>query len=476
MISKLKKGNKKMYWIVSIGVVVIAVGLFVGGKLLYGDKNLKRLGWLEAFDKLHASLVVNYPFTEWKDMDWDELYAQTAPAIEAAEANQDVEAYYLAIRQYTFSIPDGHVGLEGNDYGLRQKAIGGGYGFAIIELEDGRVITHILLEDGAASKAGMQWGAEIIEWNGFPVQQALENTPIFWAMTSQPTAEGQHLQQLYYLVRAPIGTEASILFRNPEDEAAQTILLTAEDDQLEALRRTGALNVGKLSLISSPIHSEMLSGEVGYISIDLFMPSLLCLNGGRAFNKALSELMDQGAKGIIIDVRKNVGGLDSWVPRMLSHFYEHPELYEYVSFYDDKTDAFQIKESETRIIKPSEPYFNGPVVVLVDNATASSAEGIPLAIQQLPNGYVAGIYGTDGSFAMGKFAAGKYHLPEGLAFNFYDGRAVDENLEILVDADADGVGGIVPDIRVPLTEESVYDLYVEGQDIVLQAALDKIQE
>ena len=122
-------------------------------------------------------------------------------------------------------------------------------------------------------------------------------------------------------------------------------------------------------------------------------------------------------------------------------------------------------------IEPRSPYFDGPVMVLVDKYTASTAEGIPLMIQALPQGFVVGIYGTSGSFAMGEPGDNLYRLPEELGFNFLGGRSLNEAQIIQVDANAEGSGGVNPDIRVPLTEENVYAMYVEGVDIVLETAI-----
>ena len=194
-----KNWNKKkmMIWI-SGGLLAAAavLALVIGKWVATAGYDYSELSWTEAFEQLHSRVSQNYPFTEWKGIDWDSLYAQTAPRITQAEADNDPAAYYLALREYTFSIPDAHVQLGGPDLGLREEAIGGGYGLGIIGLDDGRVITHILLEDGPAARAGMLWGAEILEWNGQPIQKALESTSTIWAAESQPTAEGRMLENI----------------------------------------------------------------------------------------------------------------------------------------------------------------------------------------------------------------------------------------------------------------------------------------
>jgi hypothetical protein len=77
--------------------------------------DLSRLGWSAAFAATHARLSREYAFGARKGIDWAGLHARYAPAVAAAEAGHDLRAYYLALRAYAFSLPDGHVGLSGAD-------------------------------------------------------------------------------------------------------------------------------------------------------------------------------------------------------------------------------------------------------------------------------------------------------------------------------------------------------------------------
>jgi carboxyl-terminal processing protease len=469
---KRHKG-KMILWIAGALVVVIISGLFMGRRLFYSsDKDYRKLSWTAAFDQLHAQVSLNYPFTEWKALDWDALYEQTGPRIAKAEANNDLEAYYTALREYTYSIPDGHVALAGDDFGLRDKAIGGGYGLGILGLDDERVIVHILLDEGPAVQAGMLWGAEILTWNTQPVAEAVSQTDTLWAEIPQSTQEGRLLERYRYLVRDPIGTEITVAFQNPSTNTPQTVTLIAQDDALEGLKRTLPPETDpKEAIFSPPIKTQILPSGYGYIKIERFMPTLGGLRPGKIVDNAIESFVAQGVPGIIFDVRGNGGGLDALVPQMAAHFYDEPDFYEYISYYDSDRGQFQINPAETLTIEPQPPHFSGPVMVLVDKGTASTAEGIPLTIQRLPQGYVVGFYGTNGSFAMGDPGRNLYRLPEGLAFNFLAGRSLDADKNIQVDANAEGMGGVVPDVRVPLTEETVYAQFVEGKDVVLEAAV-----
>jgi len=462
-------------WILGGLLVLIVIAALLAGKwLTTTGYDYTDLVWSDAFEQLHARVSQNYPFTEWKDIDWDSLYAQTAPRIAQAETDNDPEAYYLALREYTYAIPDGHVQLGGSDFGLRERMIGGSYGLAIVGLDDGRVIAHILLEEGPAAQAGMIWGAEILTWDGQPIHEALAQTATIWAANPQPTTEGRILEQFRYLTRDPVGTEISITFQNPGADTPQTVNLIAQDDQLEILKRTIPPEKDLRTALLPPIRAEVLPSGYGYIVIRGFMPTLGGLQPAKIVDRAIASFIDAGVPAIIIDVRSNGGGLDSLVPQIVGHFYDQPGFYEHVSFYNAESDQFEIDPAKTLPIEPRAPYFGGPLVVLVDKNSVSTAEGIPLAIQPLPQGQVAGMYGTHGSFAVGTPGDNLYLLPEGLGFNFLEGRSLNEDQVIQVDADAAGIGGIEPDLRVPLTEESVYAMYVEGIDIVLEAAIAEL--
>jgi carboxyl-terminal processing protease len=475
--TKKQKSKKKIFWTIGGLITLVAITILVLIKSLIPKENdYSELSWTDAYDQMHAQISKKYPFTDWKDIDWDELYSQTAPRIAQAESENDPAAYYLAFRELVYAIPDGHVHLGGPDLGLREAAIGGGYGFGVIGLDGEQVIAHILLEDGPAAQAGMAWGAEILTWDDQPIQEALVQTDIIWANAPQATKEGRRMEQYHFLTRAPVGTKITISFHNPDEDAPQTVQLTAIADEFETLNRDLPHEKGANEIFQAPVQYEILPGGVGYISISGFMPTLGGLTPGRIFDKAIESFIGAEVSGIVIDVRANGGGLDALVPKMVGHFYDEPGFYEYVSVYDPENGDFTIDPKQTLTIEPRAPYFGGPVIVLVDKYSVSTAEGVPLAIQPLPQGYVVGIHGTNGSFAVGMPGRNLYHLPERLIISFLGDRALDEEQIIQIDGDAEGIGGISPDIRVPLTEENIQAMYVDGVDIVLETAIATIAE
>lgn len=451
---------------------------FLPSSLLSSSQDVRDLGWSEGFDIMHAQLSQQYAFGQWKAIEWDALYAQFAPRIAAAEANNDVKAYYLALREYAFSIPDGHIELGADGAAsafvkqLKAEAVGGGYGLALLELDDGRVIAHILLSDGPAAQAGIEWGAEMVAWNGQPIQEALDQVSILWAELPHATLEGQQLEKLRFLVRAPVGNEAEITYQNPSATSPTTVRLSAVDDKLETLQRTQILNE-KFNRFEPPVQAEILPSGIGYIKITV----ISAVPGGATpvedIKEAIEMFIEEEVPGIIIDVRGNIGGADSMVPNMVDFFFENQDFYEQAAYYNINTKNFEVAPSSTLLIEPDTPHYDGPVVVLIDKGTLSSGEGIPLTIQRLPQGTIIGTHGTYGSFGL---TGGRINLPAGYALNFPTGQSLDAKQTIQLDSNHTLQGGVQPDVRVPLTQESARAMYIEGRDMVLEFAERFLQE
>ena len=78
------------------------------------NSNQCNISLLTAFNNLHAALTEEYTLTDWKQIDWPAVYAKFRPRINAAEEANDTTAYFLALREYVYSIPDGHKDVELN--------------------------------------------------------------------------------------------------------------------------------------------------------------------------------------------------------------------------------------------------------------------------------------------------------------------------------------------------------------------------
>jgi len=421
--------------------------------------------WTDAFEKLNDHLSRAYALGEWKRIDWKALHDVTAPEIIDAERTQDTAAYYLALRKYLWSLHDGHVNLTGHDGGTRHAAILGGYGLFLIRLDDGRTIAHVLTE-GPAARQGIEWGATIIEWNGVPVDEAVARTSVLWYWAPPATNESMRLAQLRLLGRAPVGTNATVVFQNPDEPAKRTATLVSVDDAHETWRLAGPPQ--SFSLTDINIEWRMLPENIGYVKIRGEIPTLSQLLPDKVVKRAVAEFVRAGAKGVVIDVRGNPGGADKLVPRMMGFFVDAREFYIHTTYYDEMTLGFARHEALSLWTNPREPHFAGPIAVLVDEWCASSCEGLAFIAQKRAAGHVVGFHGTYGSFGI---SGAEVLMPGGITIEYPGGQSVDEDGKVLLDSDWRLEGGVTPDIRVPLTTDSVRAQFKDGRDVVLEAAV-----
>jgi carboxyl-terminal processing protease len=145
--------------------------------------NLSALTWTDAFTAAHAKFSREYAFGDWKGVDWPGLSARFLPRIQQAQAAGDERAYYLALHEYVLSIPDGHISLAAGNaavpLALGKELAGGGFGMALTELDDWRVVAAAIIPNGPADLAGIVAGAEIITWGAEPAKQPSDGS--WWA-------------------------------------------------------------------------------------------------------------------------------------------------------------------------------------------------------------------------------------------------------------------------------------------------------
>ncbi|MBV8200776.1 MAG: hypothetical protein JOZ15_09145, partial [Acidobacteria bacterium] len=469
--------------------------------------DLSARSWPDALAALCADLAARYPFTAWKGIDWQARCAAVAPRIAAAAAHRDGAAYYRALREFAWSIPDGHVGLEGDDRGLAARETGGDFGLRLVQLAGGRVMAYRVLPAGAAARAGVRYGGEILTWNGKPIAQALAATPVLWADWPPPTAEARRAAQLRLLVGAPAGTAATLTFR-PRGEAAaatappisgtpgtspasnlaapRTVRLTAAPPPAAAAAAAPAPSTGgadpaaqleagpvafnlREALAGSAVEWRWLPAGAGYIRVKYELPTLREVDPAVPVRRAVAAFLARRAAGIVLDVRGNGGGLDLMVPRAIGCFVDAASVYEIPGVFSPAAGRFQPVPAYAVRVVPMAPRFPGRLAVLIDGSTLSSGEGFPLALRRRPGVAVFGFAGTGGFFAIGQRAI---RLPAGLTMVVPVGQSLGADGRVQIDSDAAGRGGITPDHLIPWAEATLDAVVREHRDPVLEAAVE----
>ncbi|MBL6966681.1 MAG: peptidase S41 [Anaerolineales bacterium] len=431
------------------------------GELTVNDYS--EMTWSEGFDALHAKVSVEYPFTEMKALDWPALYAEIAPRIADAEASKDETAYFLALRDYAWAIPDGHVGLSFGDIGnaMYESDTAGGYGFAIIGLDDGNVMTHIVLEDGPAAEAGMLWGAQILEWNGQPINDAIAAV-VPWSMPFS-TEESLLVQQYRYLLRTPVGTEAEVTFQNPGEETPITATLTAvaERDTFTATSIYAGFDFNSL-----PVEYKILENGYGYIKIASLSDDINLII--RLWEWAIERMIENEVPAIIVDMRQNSGG--SPLGTLFASYFVTERMDISRSYYYSETSGEFETYGPPDYTEPDDKlYYDGQLGVLVSPACASACEDVAYVLGELPQTRVFGYYASNGIF--GEVARGQYELPGGYSLQAPTGLSLDMEGDVVIEGT-----GVAPDVRVPLTVETVQSQFVDGEDVILDYAIEVMEQ
>ncbi|NSW53728.1 MAG: peptidase S41 [Anaerolineae bacterium] len=419
-------------------------------------KDFSDMSYTEAFDAMFEIVSKEYAFNgiPGKQPDWEQLYAEIRPRVEAAEP-RDAYNFYLAMREFALAFNDGHVGLDGGDQEGRwvQEAIYGGFGFAIRELDDGRSIVVYILPDGPADRAGMQVGAEILEFKGLPIADAISQTEPYGP---QSTDFGLRYEQTVFVGRAPVNTRTEVKFINPGDTAPITADVTAEIefDSLWATYLGGEYDEYVL-----PIEYRILPDEwIGYIKVNSNSDDLNL--SYRIFERALKSFEEAGVVGLIIDMRLNFGG----TPFNFAGYLTDQEIpMGQLQYYNENSGEFEGDDEPTIYTPYENQYTFDKMVLLVDQFCFSACELDAYALSQVPGMVVIGEFPTAGVEA--ETARGNFDLPAGISFGVPTGRFINEDGTIFLE----GVG-VVPDIDLPVTEESV----LSEEDVVLQRAIEEI--
>lgn len=395
----------------------------------------------EAFENMFEIVRKEYAFNgiEGKQPDWDSLFAEVAPRIEKAEQQRDPEQFYLAMRQFVVAFKDGHVGLSGGEIENRifSESTAGGYGFAIRQLDDGRVIAVFILTGGPAAEAGMKPGAVISQFNDQPIEEAI-------AAIDPPTAPHStefslRYQQARYLLRAPLGTKARVTFTNPGETEKTVEIENVEERQ--SLSVTSTFRGFDPSAL--PVEQFIIPPGIGYVKISSNYDDLNLII--RLFQRALQTFSDNGLNTIIFDLRQNSGG----APLGLAGFLTDQEIVlGQKEYYSDTTGKFEPEGLPERIFPNVEQFRFDHMYLMVDQACASACELEAYGFSKVPGMIVVGQYPSAGVEA--EVSRGQFLLPEGMSLQIPTGRFTLPDGSIFLEGQ-----GVQPTVRIPITEEFV---------------------
>jgi len=232
------------------------------------------------------------------------------------------------------------------------------------------------------------------------------------------------------------------LIRGPKDSTVRLQVIPAKAPATDARKEiTIVRNQVKLEEQSAQKHVlEVPEGDqtvkIGVIEIPAFYIDFEAMRRGdedyksttRDVRKLLTELEDEGVEGIVIDLRHNGGG-------------SLQEANELTGLFIEYGPTVQIRHSSRRVWRDGKrvrgPYYDGPLVVLINRLSASASEIFAGAIQDYQRGIIVG----DRSFGKGTVQT-MVPLTEGQL-------KLTESKFYRISGDSTQHRGVVPDVMFP---------------------------
>lgn len=309
---------------------------------------------------------------------------------------------------------------------------------ALLQEQQGKVSIGELMLGGPAAKSGQVEKGDVIVRVGQQGQKPVE-------------VAGMGMQDVIKLIRGAKGTIVTLTFRK-QDGSLKDVSMQREALQLED------------TFVKSAIIDD--KQKIGYISFPRFYTDFGDDNGrssAKDMAKELERLKNENVQSVIIDIRNNGGGSLGEVINMVGLFIKGGPVVQVKS----PSGKPYVANTDTK-----DAIFDGPVVVLVNEMSASASEIFAAAIQDYKRGIIVGSSSTYGK--------GSVQRSFGIANNR---QLTSQSTELgtinitlqkyyRITGEATQLKGIVPDILLPGIYEP-YDIQEKSNPSAL--AWDKIE-
>jgi len=423
---------------------ILVVALVAGAVAVAGQPltPAERNANIESFEQVWKTVRDKYWDPKINGLDWQAVHDELRPRIEAAkdmdEARRVLNDMLDRLKQTHFGIFPGDVyrDLDSSDSKDDQKSDEANPGIEVRVLDGRAVVTSV--EPGSPAAAHDIKPGWIITHVG-----KIEVAPVIARISKQ--FKDSTLLDLR-LSRAVLSR-----LQGPTDSLVHVDFLDAADKKV-SLDLARARPRGKLTRLGNLppqfVWSEWRRArpDVGYVRFNMFMePEPLAATMAEAMKGC------QDCKGFVIDVRGNPGGIGGLAMGVAGWFMDRSGVQLGTETLRGLTVNF--------VIFPRPQPFRGPLAVLVDGSSASTAEIFAGGLKDVKR---ARIFGTRTAGAA--LPSVIERLPNGDGFQYAIANYVSQGGKPL-----EGIG-VIPDEEVRLTRKQL----LEGKDPVLEAAIEWI--
>jgi carboxyl-terminal processing protease len=276
-----------------------------------------------------------------------------------------------------------------------------------VSMKNGLPTVITAMEDTPAAKAGILSGDQILRINGI-------------------STERMDLQDAINVLRGPAGAKITLTLLRPSTKEIKEYTLQRAEIKIQSVKGARLLD----SELSGPF-------KIGYVRLVQFNEPT-----ADELSKALDELQKQGMQALVLDLRNNPGGLLNSAVDVCAQFL--PPNTKVVS--TQGRVASQQHDYSTSGVKKERSNF--PMVVLINEGSASGAEIVAGALKDLRRAVLVG----ETTFGKGS-VQNVMQLPDGSAVRFTTAKYYTPSKQVIQG------NGVAPNIRVAMTTEQERSLF-----------------
>lgn len=386
----------------------------------------------QAFDKVWNTVNERHYDPTFGGVDWAKMREIYAPKAAAAKTRPE---FHAVLRQLLAELKLSHFGIYPRDAETVAKQKTNGTIGVELKMLDGQAVIVRVEPGSPAETAGLKRGFAVNKIDGLSVSEVLKTVET--SLASRKLTPGMQKvyreRNLQVLIDGTAGTTLNLEVLDEKDQARN----------LNIVRKpyTGEMSqaLGNFPPQEVVFESRRLASGIGYIRFNMWVIPQV-----QKLRKALRDLAD--AKGMIIDLRGNPGGIGGMAPGLAG------------MLVSERTSlgSMNMRDAEQKfIVYPQADPFLGKVIILEDYGSASTSEMFASGMQEIGRARVVGetsagavlpsVFDTLPTGVIFQYAISDYRSPKNILI---EGR------------------GVLPDIEVKQTREAL----LKGHDAPLEAA------
>lgn len=331
-----------------------------------------------SFDSAWRRIRDSYYDAGMRGLDWNAVRAELRRVV--AEVG-DRAAARAAIRQMLELLGESHFALLPGELigtGRSDPPVNDGDLGIELRLLDGVAVVARVEDGSPAMYAGVRPGWIVISIEGSDLPD-FAGAGIVASERERRLARMQATLQLQQRLGGPAGTPVRIQFLDDRDVRRDfTLVRRAASGRLV---RLGGLPPQRVRFEWRRETTPL--GCIGLVRFDVWAPAI-----APRFDEAMSELRD--CRGVILDLRGNVGGVAAMVMGFAGYFFEHEVALGSLRMRGGELRYVANPRRVDRNARPLAP-FSGQVALLVDELSASTSEIFAAALQSTERARVFGV-------------------------------------------------------------------------------------